>query len=210
MTVELLARLDDDSFRIKRIKDGKIFTIRSGCLCSESKKLLLEKAKDLKLLYPELEIKVSISKRRKKEGGSYYMKSMTISGRVTLINKDLNVPSPPCYCNIIFFGESQKYEDSYKIISNQAFKLEPTPKGASFGSEPFITSYDSDNKGRGNLGGYKYVGYLIIIADENGKVLQTKTLFPPLKKIIEMNVSIISKIKGYSEGTSLNKSMKKN
>lgn len=39
----------------------------------------------------------------------------------------------------------------------------------------FITVYDSDNKGPGNLGGYQYAGYLLVFLSEDGEVVFDQT-----------------------------------
>jgi len=208
MIVELISR-QGDKIEIKRLKDGKTFMISPDVLDAASQALIKEKIKTIKVVYPPLEADVVISKRRKKDNGSYYMTEMTTSAKVTVTNEDKQRTSPPCSCNIIFVGQSQQNTDRFKVLSNQAFDLTPTPKGSSFSSDSFDTQYDSDNKGNGNLGGYKYVGYLLIVAEKDESVILTKTLYSYIKKALNANTSFAATIREYDEGTILTKKMTK-
>jgi len=206
MMVDLLAG-NDQSVKIKRLKDGKVFSMPFSSLSAKSQKEIKKKLKTLKPEYPPLEVDVVMGKRRKKENDSYYMKAMTITAKVTVTNKDRKMPCPPCHGNIIFVGESQKYKDRFLILSSQTFELVPTDRGTEFVSESFVTTYDSDNKGSGNIGGYKYEGYLLVVSDDEGRVLLTKTLFPAIKKAMATQANFVSKFSKYPVGTYLSKSM---
>ena len=208
MVVSLVSR-QGEKIVIKRVKDGKEFTISPDSLSEKSKKMVLSKMKTLKVAYPPLEAAVTIGKRRKPDNGSSYMKEMTITSKVTLSNQDRKVPCPACTMNIIFIGQDQRDTDKLEVLSNQKFKVTPTPEGSLIVGAPFITSYDSDNKGDGNIGGYKYVGYLVVVSSSDNKVIYTKTTSPLVKKALEMNVSAAASIKSYPKSTRLDKNMKK-
>lgn len=190
---------NEKSIKIKRLKDGKVFSMPLSSLSQKSKTEIKKKLKTLKPEYPPLEADVVIGKRRTSENG-YYSKTMTITAKVTVTNKDRQNPCPPCQCNIILVGESQSYKDRFLVLTNQSFELTPTDGGKDFETEPLITTYYKAY-------GYKYEGYLLVVSDAEGSVLLTKTLFPEIKKAIETEVNFVSKFINYPAQTYLNKSM---
>ena len=208
MTVELVA-VQERNITIKRTKDNREFTIATDSLSPQSQRLIAKEATALKERYPPLDADVSVSKRRKADNDSYYMKKMVITSKITLTNKNHKIPCPPCKINMIFIGQDQRNPDIFSLLSNQQFKVTPTPKGTQTQTSPFETSYDSDNKGEGNIGGYKYVGYLLIVSDKNNKVIYTKTLYSKIKKALDLDISITNKLKLYAPGTKLNQLMAK-
>ena len=215
MTIELkkgrselvdVLELNGDKIKVKWLKDGRVLSFPLSRLSDDSQKEVLKKIKKSTSSYPPVEAEVSVGKRRK-SGSSSYMTSMTITSKVTVTNEDRNVTCPPCKCNIIFVGQSQRNTSKYVVLSNQAFTIEPTNRGALFESEPFVTTYDSDNRGVGNSGGYKYVGYLVVVADKKKHVLFSKTIYPALKKAIAKDSQLVAGMTKYETGTYMNKSM---
>jgi len=199
--------LEGDKVKVKWLKDGRTLSFPLSKLSAESQKDVLKKIKNSTSSYPPVEAVVSIGKRRTSESSSY-MKTMSVTSKVTVTNEDHKVTCPPCKCNMLFIGQSQRYTDRYVVLSNQAFEIKPTDRGAVFESEPFVTSYDSDNRGAGNSGGYKYVGYLVIIADKKTQVIYSKTIYPALRKAISVNADLVAKMREYETGTYMDKSMK--
>lgn len=208
LIVTLLAK-QGDKILIRRAKDKKEFAISPDSLSEESKKKILAKLESLDVSYPPLDSVISVSKRRRHDNDSHYMKAMTISAKVTVTNEDHKIPCPTCKANIIFLGQDQKYTKKFMVLSNQQVDITPTEHGYTFTSEPFITKYDSDNKGEGNIGGYKYVGYLLVVSSEDGKVLHTKTVYPRIKKALEMSATKASEMKALTGRTILNEEMNK-
>ena len=206
--VDVLGR-DGDKVKVKWLKDGRILSFSMDKLSDESRKEVLKKLKNSTSSYPPLDAEVSIGKRRKGDSDSYYMKSMTITGKITVTNENQNVTCPPCKSHIVFLGQSQRDTAKFVVLSNQAFDIVPTDRGAVFESEPFVTTYDSDNRGKGNMGGYKYVGYLLIVSDNKKRVLLSKTIYPALKKAMATNTELVQKFRSYKTGSYLNKSMVK-
>lgn len=199
---------EGDKVMIKRVKDGKKFTISLDSLSQKSKDEVVAMLAELKNSYPPIESSVVIGKRRKHENGSSYMKKMVITGKITLTNKDRNHICPPCKASLVFIGQDQKDEDRFKVLSNQQLDITPTPKGASVETTAFVTSYDSDNKGAGNIGGFKYVGYLLVVFDQEGKILFTKTLYSKLREAMKHDVTFAKNMTTYKEELILNEAMK--
>jgi hypothetical protein len=191
MLVDLLAG-NDKSVKIKRLKDGKVFSMLFSSLSEKSKKEIKEKLKTLKPEYPPLEVDVVIGKRSNSKSGSDYK---TITAKITVTNKSIKIQCPPCHCKIIFVGESQTYKDRFKLLINESFVLVPTDRGTMFEIEPFIAS------------SYKYKGYLLVVSDDEGRVLLTKTLLPEIKKAVATQANFVSKFIEYQEGAYLSESM---
>lgn len=206
MTVTLVSR-QGDKVVIRRATDGKEFTISPDSLSDQSKALVTNKMKNLDLAYPPLNCDVTIGKRRKYDKGSYYMKQMEITAKITLTNEDYKIPCPPCTMNVIFVGQDQRDTDTFMVLSNQEFKVTPTEDDLVKETEPFVTRYDSDNKGEGNIGGFKYVGYLVVVTGAKNQIVHTKTIYTALKNAMEVDATYATKLKTYPANTRLNKDM---
>jgi len=203
MVVSLISR-QGDKVLIKRKSDNKKFTISPDSLSEKSKKIILEKMKTLKVDYPKLEALVIINKRRKGDDVSLFTKELkrsTITSKITLKKIDSHIPCPTCTMNIVFLGESQRLPDNYMILSNQAFQVTPTDKGIITKTTPFSTSYDKDKEGVGNIGGYKYVGYLLIITNAEKEIIYTKTNSSVFKKALKLDASAAERAKSFTQNT---------
>ena len=206
LVVTLVAK-QGDKVLVRRASDSKEFAVSLDTLNEESQQNVMDKMKSLKDAYPPLELDVVLGKRRNRVSGSYYMKDMEITAKVTVTNKDHRIPCPECSADIIFIGQDQKDPDLYKVMSTQRRGVKPTEKGAVFDSTPFVTRYDSDNKGYNNVGGYKYVGYVLVVSDQDGKVLHTKATSGFIKKALDSSVTKVTDLMSYTEGAVLDKGM---
>ncbi len=208
MIITLLAR-QGEKVVMRRASDDKEFTISPDSLDEKSAKLIRSKMKNLKIALPPLDAQVVISKRRKKKANSFYMKQMEVGSKITIINEDPKIPCPPCTANMVFIGQDQEDTDQFTVLANQQFKVTPTRQGAIQNTSPFTTTYDSYNKGEGNIGGAKYVGYLLVITSPDKEIIYTKTMHSGIKKALEFDASAAAKIKKYPSGTILGPDMKK-
>lgn len=200
---------NEGKITIKRSKDGKEFTIPLDSLNEDSQKKVQKELKRLATSYPPIKVDVVIGKRRQDYEGSDYRKLMEITSKTTLTNTDLNRSSPPCMGNILILGQDQRSDYKYKILSNQEFNLTPGHRGVDFEAKPVRTVYDSDNKGYGNIGGYKYVGYIIIITDEKEKeIIHYDSNYSKAKKAMEMSSKLITEIREYSAEKMVDENLK--
>ena len=208
LVVTLVAK-QGDKVLVKRASDNKEFALSLDTLNAESRQNVTDKMKSLKDVYPPLELDVVLGKRRTRVNRSYYMKDMEITAKVTVTNKDRRIPCPQCFADIIFIGQNQRDPDLYKVMSTQRREVKPTEKGASFDSTPFVTRYDSYNKGYNNAGGHKYVGYVLVVSDQDGKVLHTKATSGFITKALDSSVTKSSDLMSYAKNTVLDKGMNK-
>lgn len=197
-----------DTITIRRSKDRKEFTIPLDSLNESSQEKVKKELKRLAESFPELGVDVVIGKRRQDYQGSDYRKLMEITTKTTVTNKNLNRDSPACDGNIIILGQDQRNDYKFKVLSNQTFSLTPTNQGAVFEAKPVFTVYDSDNKGYGNIGGYKYVGYIIILADKKDAIIHFDSNYSTAKKLMDLNIKLVEDIRGYSSEKLLDDKLK--
>lgn len=91
--------------------------------------------------------------------------------------------------------------------SSPARLFEVTPKpGGTFIKEadPFSTSYDSDNKGSGNVGGYQCAGCFFALTDASDKVILDLTTTGSFRVALANKPELVKKVVALPEGTTLN------
>ena len=159
-------------------------------------KSTLEAAQSYAAQNPPLDVDVSINKRRKSSNGSWYMKQMEITAKVTLKNKNLNLDANTCNGRMLMVGQDQRNPDLYEVLQNEEFKINPSHKGQDHLTKTVRISYDSDNKGSGNIGGSKYYGHILIITSEDGRLLTSKTTLNKIKdRITPQFIESLSKLR---------------
>lgn len=191
-----------DKVIVKRMSDGKEFTLSSDMLNEESQKVLKKSAKNLQEAYPKLEITAIIGKRSTNR--SDYNSDVTTTAKVTVINKEYKLPCPPCKATVVFIGKDLQSKIFYEILSSQTFDITPSRTGAIFNTEPFINTYDDDGD---YSHGSKYIGYLIAITDTSGNIVEKKTLSSFIQKAMEEDSTLAKKLITYKKGDDLNKSL---
>jgi hypothetical protein len=169
-----LVSLVGDSVTFSRA--GKTFTLPIGNFDETSQEMIRENAAKLPVVLPKIQPDVIIGKRRQKED-SYYMVKQEITCTVKLINPSLKDAVPPLSGKILIIGQDRRTPDFLKILSSQAVEASIKP-GETFSQEmeSFTTSYDSDNKGVGNIGGAQYVGYVLVLLSAAGDVVLEHTV----------------------------------
>ena len=142
-----------------------------------------EESKCLKPRPPKLDITVSVSKKRDKKG--YYMVDQTVSTKVSIRNLGMrDLAKSKGY--MTYFGRDRSSPDEYKVMARKSFDLKIEARGLFEAPVAgFKTSFDTDKKGAGNVGGFQYDGYLLTIMDEEDHLLASKTSDPALRAMIE-------------------------
>lgn len=208
LEIELLA-VNGDSVRFRRVDTGKEYTVAMDAFDTPSRKKIRSEAVDLPPEVPPLDVDVVVGKRRSK-GNSYYMVTQTITCNVKLRNRSHNIPLPEMEARIFFIGQNQRTPNVYTVLSVQDFKASLEPGGNSATPlEPFITSYDSDNKGQGNIGGYQYDGYLLLLLDKKDEVVFHQTTSSVIRRAVEGRPALLAKIADYPRGAYLNEKMER-
>ncbi|MGE9268774.1 MAG: hypothetical protein ACQKBY_11825 [Verrucomicrobiales bacterium] len=191
LVVELL-ELKDEGVRVRLVENKAKYDIPFDQLSPESVEALKEKGANLPAVYPELELDVVVKKRRKDLGSSYYMKAMTVGGTVKVENRSQRRDCPPSFARLVFVGQDQRTPEKFTVLAVRDLELAPKA-GQVFEQkvEDFETQYDSDNKGQGNIGGYKYFGYLLLVHDGEGRIVEHKTVSGVIAKAVSDNQGVL-------------------
>lgn len=197
---EILAA-DDDSVKVRRSSDRKVFELPLTTF-DDATLLAIEKArKALGEMYPNYESEVSIGKRRK-SGDSYYLKTQDITATVKITNTHRTLASPEVTARMVFLGQDQSQPSKFQVLATRDFKVSPEPDSTvELELRPFSTTYDSDNEGEGNIGGYKYDGYVLILYKKDNSIAHFKTTNSRYGKAIDMNVGLLDRYRTIKEET---------
>lgn len=208
LLIELIALEDSDVVFAVATDKSKEHTLAIDRFDAASQEKIRENAKSLKPRLPKLAIEVSIGKRRQKDG--YYMVIQTVTAKVKLRNLSPKIDFPKSKGHLAYFGRNRRYPDRYQLMAKRTFDCEISA-GQMFEQElvGIRTRYDSDNKGAGNIGGYQYDGYLLVITDGEGNVLATKTSDPGISKALETDSSLATRLTGLPDKTVLDKNFEK-
>jgi hypothetical protein len=200
-----LVSLVSDSVTFRRA--GKEFSLPISNFADASQELIRKEAALIPAVIPKIQPDVVIGKRRQKEN-SYYMVKQEITCTVKLSNPSNAIAVPPVSGKIVFIGQDRRTPELYEVLSSQAVEASIKP-GETFVKEmePFITSYDSDNKGVGNIGGSQYVGYLLVLLSEAGEVVLDQTTTAAFRQAAAEKPSVLKEVINYPKGKVLTKKL---
>lgn len=204
--IELLS-VTGESIRFKRLDTSKEFSVPINTFDEDSQEKIRTAAATLSAALPPLDVDVIIGKRRKKKH-SYYMEEQEISCTVKLKNTSQTIPLPKLTGRVLFVGRNQRTPDAYTILSVQDFPVELKPgESTAAGLKSFITKYDSDNKGYGNVGGYQYSGYLLVFLNDKQEVVFDQTTDGGIRKALADRPRLLEKMAAYPLGAYFNGKM---
>ena len=207
LSAELIS-VGETSAKFKKTAGSPPFEVAFDTLSPETVAMLKKEAEEMPVVYPRFDVDVVVSKRRKASSGSYYMKSMTVGGKVVVSNQSMKSDFPVTKGRLVFIGQNQQTESVYQVLSVTDFEISPKAgKEQEIPVADIITTYDSDNKGRGNIGGYKYYGYLLIFHDGEGNVTYSKTLSGVITKAISDNPKVVDQFLTVAVLTNLTENM---
>ncbi len=147
---------------------------------------------------------IVIGKRRRDKGDSYYMENQEITSTVKLANLSTTVRADGLMGAVIYIGRNTGKPDIYSVLSTQKFKASVDASG-SFSKEmdSFTTTYDSDNKGAGNLGGYQYYGYVLALFDSKGELILTETTTGSFRMALAAKKEFVDAVLTYPKGATI-------
>jgi hypothetical protein len=200
-----LVSVAGDSVTFRRA--GREFTLPIGNFDAPSQDSIRNEAARIPVAVPKIQPEIVIGKRRKKDD-SFYMVKQEITCTVKLGNPSNAVAVPPVNGKIVFIGQDRRTPDLFQVLSSQAVETSIKP-GETFVKEmePFITTYDSDNKGVGNVGGSQYVGYVLVMLNEAGEVVLDDTKTAGFRQAISDKPSLLKEIISYPKGKVLTKNL---
>jgi hypothetical protein len=197
--IELVA-MAGESVTFRRVGDVKEFTLPINNFATDSQELIRKEGARIPVVLPKIQPEVIIGKRRQK-GDSYYMVTQEINATVKLTNPSLTLPIPTVSGKIVFIGQDRRTPELLSILSTQSVETAIRPKETvTLVMEGFLTSYDSDNKGSGNIGGAQYSGYILVLLDEAGNVVLDQTTSGSLRQAMNNKPGVIKEIITYPKG----------
>jgi hypothetical protein len=207
LEIELLSS-DGTSVSFRRTDNKTEYTLPLERFDDASREQIREKAATLPPVVPKIEPEVVIGKRREKEG--YYMERQTVSCTVKLRNTSKNVAVPELRGRVVFIGQDRRDVSKFSVLANREFKLS-IPPGQTFSEvlKPFTTRYDSDNKGYGNIGGYHYTGFLLVITDSEDNVVVEHSTDPTIKKALARDINLSRALADHPVQTVLDERMQR-
>lgn len=187
-------------------KEIKEHTLPIAKFDAASQEKLREEAKDLPPRLPKIDIEVVISNKRDKDG--YYMINQSVASKVKIRNLTTRIDYPASKGHVIYFGQDRRNDGFFKVMANEHFEFS-VPANKIFETDVlgFKTSYDSDNKGYGNVGGYQYESYVLVLTDVEGNVIGTKTTDGSLRSAIEKDLSKAKRLIDMKPNEILNKDL---
>ncbi|MBL9154365.1 MAG: hypothetical protein JNK37_17880 [Verrucomicrobiales bacterium] len=184
MEVEVLGYTQSSgNVRIKRTSDGQIFNTKINVFDDASQKAIIAAAP---AMMPELRVDVSVGKRRAREGDSTYMKSQDITVSLKITNGSRDIDLAKSKFTVILLGRStlrfrDREQDFDNVLAKESFdQAVPAGKFIEYECKPVTTSFDSDFDSS-NIGGWEYDGYVLIIQDAAGKIIDAKSNIGPVE-----------------------------
>lgn len=201
--IELVA-LTDDSVTFRRQGNPKDFILPVSNFDQASQDKIRKQAAQLPAVMPKIQPDVVIGKRRRDAEGSYYMVKQEITCTVKLTNSSTTAKVPTINGKIVFIGQSTRTPDLLSVLSSQSFEAAIDP-GETFTKEidSFFTSYDSDNKGSGNVGGYQYFGYVLVMTDAAGNPVLDQTATGSFRLAIAAKPALLNDVVKLAKGALL-------
>ena len=206
LKIELIALEGDNVVFSTTGKEVKEHTLPIAKFDASSQEKLREEAKTLPPRLPKIDIEVVISNKRDKEG--YYMVNQTVSSKVKIRNLSTRIDYPASKGYVVYFGQNRRNDGFFKVMANKDFEFS-VPANKTFETDVlgFKTSYDSDNKGYGNIGGYQYESYVLVLTDTQGNVIGTKTTDGSLRSAIDKDLSKAKRLISLKADELLNKDL---
>lgn len=197
--VELVS-LAGSSVTFRRAGNPKEFTLPLSNFADASQELIRTEVAKIPVAVPKIVADITIGNRRQ-NGDSYYMKRQEISCTIKLTNSSLNTPIPTVSGKILFIGEDRRTPELLQVLSAQDVEAAIEP-GKTFVKEmdTFSTTYDSDNKGAGNVGGSQYIGYILVMTDAAKNVVVDQTLNGSFRQAITARPAVLKELLTYSKG----------
>ena len=209
MSVEVMAYTESSgNVRIKRLPDGQIFNLKISAFDAESQKAIAEAAP---VMTPKLRVDVSVGRRRAREGDSSYRKTQEISVTVKVKNESRDIDLATTKFNILLVGRnmlrySNAKADTAKLLSKEDFTKDLVAgKELEYECSPVVTSYDSD-RDSSNIGGWEYDGYVLIMQDSTGKIIDAYTNVGPVEVLTLKDKGLLKKVLGLA----VNKEVQRN
>lgn len=199
-----IVRVTDNSVTFRRAGGPTEFTLPLANFNQASQDLIRKQASALPAAPPKLQADVVLGKRRRDKGDSYYMVKQEITSTVKLSNLSPSVPVAGVHATLVYIGQNTRTPDLYSVLNSQEFEASIEPGTTHVKEmEAFSTTYDSDNKGTNNIGGYQYFDYVLVVTDAGGNVVLTEATAGSFKLALAARPNLAKEVVGFAVGKTL-------
>lgn len=204
-----ISKFKDDKVTFVVAGKDKSYTLPLKTFSNASQTSIKEYAKTMPEPLPEYVFdNVTVSKRRKDRGKSYWMEVQEIMGSISIKNRSNTETYAPCEVTLVVIGQDQRKTDLYKVLTHQTFSTAPAPtQTMKHKIESVFTEYDSDNKGQGNWGGFMFSGYIITVKTEDGRLVLHKEIGGMARNAVTTDPTILDRISEYKTDMQMTKLM---
>ncbi len=198
----VLDSVTEDSVTFSRSGDTKVFTLPMSHFAEASQFLIRKQAELLPVEIPKVEADLMIGNRRRKDGDSSYMMRQEITPVVKVSNTYTKKETPELHGKVVFIGQDRRTPDALGVLCVREFDVPVLKAAGTFATElaPFVTKYDSDNKGYNNVGGLEYFGYVLTLANKDGRIVYDLASAGTIRKALNEGRHLLEDIMGYKEG----------
>lgn len=201
--IEIVA-LAGDSLTFRRQGQPKEFTLPVSQFDQGSRELIRKQAGAMPAAAPKIKPEIIIGKRRREANNSYFMVKQEVTCTVKLTNLSPSARIPAVSGKIVFIGQNTRTPALLTVLATQSFEASINPTETFTQElESFFTSYDSDNKGTGNVGGYQYFGYVLALMDPAGNVVLDQTTTGSFRLALAASPSLLKEVIKYPKGKML-------
>ena len=151
----------------------------------------------------ELKVDVSVGTRRASERDSSYVirEGQEITCKVKIENRTRDIDLAESKFTVILVGRNllryvNRANGNAKIFAKEDFQSGiAAGRSVEFTCKPFMTGYDSD-RDESNVGGYEYDGYVMMMQDDEGKIVETYSNLGDFKVKTMKDPALVKKVLG--------------
>jgi hypothetical protein len=201
--IELVSSVNG-SVTFRRVGSPKEYTLPVSNFDQASQDLIRKNAAEIPAAMPKINADVVLGKRRKGKGDSYYMVIQEVTSTTKLTNSSTTERVKGISGTLVYVGQNTRTPDLYSVLSSQKFEASINP-GDTYVKEmeAFTTSYDSDNKGTNNVGGYQYYGYVLVLQDAEGNVILSQATAGSFKLALAAKANLAKEVIAYPKGKAI-------
>ncbi len=195
-------KLKDDQVTFSVVGKPKKYTLPLTKFSDSSQKSIKEFAKTMPAPLPDYQFgNVTVSKRTKDKGRGSYMKEQEILGSIEIKNRSNTESYEECETTLVVLGQDQRRTGLYKVITQQTFSTTvPPTQAVTHPIESTFTTFDSDNKGLDNIGGFAFAGYIITVKTKDGRLILNKEIGGVPRTSVTADPTILDRISDFKTG----------
>jgi len=197
-----ISKFQENQVTFSIVGKDKEYTLPLAKFSDSSQASIQEFAKTMPSPLPKYQFgNITVSKRTKDKGRSDYMKEQEILGSIEIKNRSNTEEYEECKTTLLVIGQDQRRTGLYKVITQQTFStLVPPNQSVIHKIDSIFTSFDSDNKGLDNIGGFAFIGYIITVKTKDGRLVLNKEIGGMPRASVTADPTILDRISDFKTG----------